>query len=210
MLKQAIIATSLTLGLCAGNASAAFVQYDLNNVTFSDGAVASGYFYQDTSNDAVVYYNINVPRTSYMSQANFRPSGSVSNVTSIYRSFGGEGPSSFTVDDNSTDFYIFDLRLIFSRSTPGGVFSVAGMQSQRPIPELPSYSNGFSAQRDIISGTSTLGIANAEIVAGLEAGFRDFSVKVPEPFRGTVPEPTTYALLSIGLLGYLASRKRKV
>jgi hypothetical protein len=207
MLKKTLAAVALMLS--TASSYAAIVEYDLNGVKFSDGAVATGSFYQDTSNNAVVYYSFDIPSTSSLSRASFRPSGTFDAVSSISRSFGGEGPSSFSVFDDLSDFYFTTFTLNFARA-PSNAFSVTGFQNQRPIPDLPATANGFSAQRNIVSGTVVMSNANPNIISGLESSnVRDFRVIAPEPFRGNVPEPTTYALIGIGLLGFLSTRRKR-
>ena len=224
MLKKLLKASLLGAIFASFQASAAFVQYDLHDVTFSDGTAVTGYFVQNTANDSVPYFNIMTKNGPDVQGIRYAPSGTFDYVTGVRRDFGGPGPTSFTVYDNLTDVYFSWLTLSFSRIN-GQNFAVSGSQWQRPIPEVSMYPWFDEGARTITGGTTSLGSINASLLSFLESGGRDSANAdlAPLPYRGPngngngagsgpqgeVPEPGTAALIGLGLLGALVARRRR-
>lgn len=222
MLKNILKASLLGAIFASFQASAAFVQYDLRNVTFSDGTAVNGYFVQNTDNDSVPYFSIMTQNGPDVMGIRYAPSGVFDYVSSVRRDFGGAGPTSFTVYDNLTDVYFSWLTLSFSRIN-GQNFAVSGTQWQRPIPEVSMYPWFDEGSRTITGGTTSLGSINPFLLSWLESGGRDSinADMAPLPYRGPngngngsgpqgeVPEPSTAALLGLGLLGTLAFRRKR-
>ncbi|WP_373990569.1 cohesin domain-containing protein [Duganella sp. BuS-21] len=105
-------------------------------------------------------------------------------------------------DGGSTDFDVVDLS-----GTPGQVFYVYGVK----FGAVPGVSGGGSLAHlrfDVIgAGTSTLSFADVVLVDSSNADITP-QLSTQTLITSAVPEPQTYLMLGIGLVGLAALRRR--
>lgn len=185
------------------SASAGYIQYTLNNVTFSDGAWMDGYFVQDTRDNSIAYYEFQTGAPGY---DRLFPSGTYSRIESAYTY--GWGPTSFTVSDTLSTSYWHTISLDINWSRATGEMMVNGWDSAQPAPETNGWPGYAYYYRQIASGTVVAGAADPALVAALEDGYRYVNHLVPHVVANPVPEPGSLALIGVGAFALAGLRRR--
>lgn len=199
--KVALFLAAATLSL---SASAGFVQYNFVDTTFSDGGTLNGYFVQNTDDQAIAYFSLNVAGGAQHG-AQFFPSGLMSNIASADTYFLGAGPTNFSAFNNQDVVYYF-LDVEFGSTGTAGTYSVYGTNDQSA-----SFPGIDSASRSIAAGYAVQGAVDADLLAYLEGGpIHEINYIVPryspEPVR--VPEPGSLALLMLGAAAIAGVRRK--
>jgi hypothetical protein len=174
------------------SASAAYIQYDLQNVKFDDGKSLSGWFVQNTDNSAIAFYALSGGWNTYIP-------GVDSNVTSASITVAG-GPTSFHAWTRINGVDQSNLYLVFGAGAASATFSVSGFETMTPAP----YETFPPDAHRIVSGSAVLGAIDPGLLALLEAGTSGFEEVVP----AAVPEPASLALLVMGACAMGGLRRR--
>lgn len=123
MLKRLLmLVTAFGLSLPA---VAGYLQYDFENVVFSDGAVVTGTFYQDTADRAILAYRFNINGANGPSMTTLA-SGHFANLYGTSNGFAGAGPTSFSGYDDLSDAYFQQYGFVFAATGQAGLYAVSG------------------------------------------------------------------------------------
>lgn len=206
MLKK-LIALGAT-ALFSLNATAGYVRYDFNSQD------VSGFFVQNQEDKSIAYYDFY--SNPHPASTNFSPSGTYSNIIWAMKGQNNTGPSSFRVYNALTEVYYTEIYFTFAKtSTPGNYwfdsyFSAvrdSGYPTDDWVDKLTPVSRHYT-------GTVTESALDAEFSALIDS-YRQFgfypgglTYLVPGP-NVQVPEPTSIALLILGVAGLAATRRRK-
>jgi hypothetical protein len=167
-LMKALLTALLVISAFSGSAHAALLTYTLQDVKFTDGAVATGSFTFDAVTHQGGAFDVSITG-GILSALEY------TNANSSFFYGVGVGPNNFILFDIPLQRY-FNFSFLSPLTNAGGTFEL----------NLPfTYEcNNCSAFRIATSGSVT------------------------SQAPGTVPEPGTVALLGLGLLGFVASRRK--
>jgi hypothetical protein len=178
------------------NASASYTQYNFSSDVGSD---ISGFFVQRDDDKSIAFYDIHV-KAQYVS-AHFAPSGPFDNILSAHNNYSTPGPTSFTIFDDSTDFYYEGLSINFESDNPAFAFA-ARYQQQVAYPTSTTGAHPLTLAFDGIMTRSEYDPAMGLDLDQDQGGVRHI---VPNQ----VPEPATLGLFALGAFAAGAARRRK-
>ena len=202
----------LGIALFSLDASAAYIRYDF-------GGPMSGYFVQLDDNGAIVDYRIGLPIAGARSPTvggftlSITPerSDGVTQVTNATTYFRNNGPTNFSIFSNFGGDQLTNFSVDFSRATQGNFAYTTQYASSI------YFTGGYQSFAGTIAGLVSQGTITSAMATDLDLA-RSAGELVP--FIPTlisprqVPEPSSLALVAIGVFGAIASvcrtRRRRV
>jgi hypothetical protein len=169
-LMKALLTALLVIPAFFGSAHAALLTYTLQDVNFTDGAVATGSFTFDAVTHQSGAFDVSITAGN-LSALEY------TDANSGFFYAAGAGPNNFILFNVPLHRY-FNFSFLSPLTNAGGTFEL-----NLPITYECNNCNTFR-------------IATSGSVTSLAPG--------------TVPEPGTVALLGLGLLGFIASRRKAV
>jgi hypothetical protein len=189
------------------SASAAWVQYDISNVTYADTPYAafSGLFVQDSASGGIVWFQLSTLSNQFIP-------GYDSTITHVSDYVPGQ-PTGFVATSSINGYYDTTLGLSFVAGPVPGTFSVSPSSFEMYMDPFEPYS---LVTHQILSGTVTVGTIAPSLLAYLEDPNSGLTVFLPPnapgpvPAPGSLPEPGSLALIGagLGLIGRLRKRAK--
>ena len=206
MMKK-LVALAAT-ALFSLNASASYVQYD-----FAATSGLSGYFIQHEQDRSIAYYDFFAESYPY---SHFQPSGPWSNISWTVARYNNTGPSLFKVFNAITEAYYTEIAFNFSATGTPGTYTFTSYFTAVEDAAWPDdpWADDLKPAVHYYNGVVKQSAVSPEFAEYID-WYRDFGMypdglNIIVPRLNAIPEPTSIALLALGVAGLAgASRRRK-
>jgi hypothetical protein len=216
MLKHvAVLGVSLALSF---SASAGLIQYNFDQVSWSDGGSLNGYFVQDEVSRKILHYDFTL-QGGDGPQVTYTPEEPFGNLTRVSLGAYPSAPTYFEAYAMYMGGYS-TVGFAFHPTADGNVFAVAGWNEELYQPDPNDLERLEHWGRTVASGFVSSGAVDpwvadylANLPPGAPGGIADLTPLPAQTERRAsamqVPEPATLALLLAGAGGALAVRRRQ-
>lgn len=183
------------------NASAGYVQYDLNGPL-------GGTIIQHDTDKSIAYFSVDLFLDTVAGRPlrlNFKPQQSEGATQLSYAttSFRGPGPTNFGIFSNFGYDQFTDIGVTFSQGIDGAFSYIANYKSS------VYFSTGFQNYAGQHIGSATVGVVNPLFAAELDRTGGYYETMTGRIVPTFVPEPSSIALLAVGAIGLLNMRRRR-